>query len=214
MFFRNFAIRMVYVDDHIWDFDLDAALNDISEQRRELVLRFRHELGRRQCVLAYLLLKRALREEYGIVGNPVFAYGAHGKPVLAGIEDGEGESSACGEEQWGRIHFNLSHCREAVACVISDQPVGIDVESVRPLSESLVSYTMSDEEQQAIYGADNPAVAFTRLWTMKEARMKLTGEGISNHIKEVLDDQSFSFETVVSENAKYVYTLCKKTSHR
>lgn len=205
---------MVYIDDHIWDFDLDAALQDISAQRRELALRFRHELGRRQCVLAYLLLKRALREEYGIVGNPVFAYGEHGKPVLAGLEDGEGESVACGDGLWGRIHFNLSHCREAVACAVGAQPVGIDVESVRPLSESLVNYTMSNEEQQIIYGTENPALAFTRLWTMKEARMKLTGEGISNHIKEVLDDASFSFETVVSDNSKYVYTLCKQASHQ
>lgn len=48
---------MVYIDEHIWDFDLDAALAEISEQRREQALRFKHELGRRQCVLAYLLLK-------------------------------------------------------------------------------------------------------------------------------------------------------------
>ena len=106
---------MVYIDEHIDDFDLPTALADISEQRRQQALRFKHEHGQRTCVLAYLLLKKALREEYGITDNPVFEYGEHGKPAIAGHPD---------------IHFNLSHCREAVACVVSSHPVGIDVEAV------------------------------------------------------------------------------------
>ena len=55
---------MIYIDDHINDFDLDAALQQLSEQRRQQALRFRYELGQRSCALAYLLLKRALREEH------------------------------------------------------------------------------------------------------------------------------------------------------
>lgn len=185
---------MVYVDDRIWEFDLDAGLAEISEQRREQALRFKHELGRRQCVLAYLLLKRALREAYGITENPVFAYGEHGKPALVGHPD---------------IHFNLSHCREAVVCAVSNRPVGVDVESVGRYRESLVRYTMSEAEQQAIREADDPALTFTRLWTMKEARLKLTGEGIGHALKDVLDDASFHYETVVSADRKYVYSLCQ-----
>ena len=51
---------MVYIDEHIMDFDLDAALQQISEQRREQALRFKFERGQRTCVLAYLLLRKAL----------------------------------------------------------------------------------------------------------------------------------------------------------
>ena len=72
---------MVYIDEHIMDFDLDAALQQVSEQRREQALRFKFERGQRTCVLAYLLLKKALHEEFGITGNPVFEYGEHGKPA-------------------------------------------------------------------------------------------------------------------------------------
>lgn len=197
MFFRNFAFKMVYIDDHIWDFDLDAALRDISEQRREQALRFRHELGQRQSVLAYLLLKKALLREFGISENPLFVYGEHGKPSIVGHPD---------------IHFNLSHCREAVACAVDKVPVGIDVESVRPLKESLARYTMSESELQLIHSADNPALAFTRFWTMKEACLKLTGEGLRDRMATVLDTPSCIFETVVSANGKYVYSLCKSAS--
>ena len=186
---------MIYIDDHINDFDLDAALQQLSEQRRQQALRFRYELGQRSCALAYLLLKRALREEYGITENPVFEYGEHGKPTIAGHPE---------------IFFNLSHCREAVACAVSDKPVGIDVESVRSFKESLVRYTMNDEEVEQIMTAPRPEVAFIRLWTMKEARLKLTGEGINDNMKTVLNEADRKKYTPVECLERgYIYTVCE-----
>ena len=72
----------VLVSEDIWDFNLDAALGDISEQRREQALKFKHEQGQRLCVLAYQLLKEGLQQEYGITGNPIFEYNEHGKPSI------------------------------------------------------------------------------------------------------------------------------------
>ena len=184
---------MVYIDEHIEEFDLQAALGEISEQRREQALRFKHERGQRTCVLAYLLLKMALQREYGITENPLFEYGEHGKPLLAGHPE---------------IHFNLSHCREAVVCAVSRQPVGIDVESVREYKESLARYTMNEAELAEIAAAERPDVAFTRLWTMKEARLKWSGEGLSNNLKEALADAPRSdFKTTVDLSQRFVYTV-------
>ena len=187
---------MVYVDDHINDFDLLAALDLLSEQRREQALRFKHEQGRRTCVLAYRLLQRALLHEYGITGKPLFDYGEHGKPVLTGHPD---------------IHFNLSHCREAVICAVGNRPIGVDVESVGRFKESLVRYTMNDDEQAQIAAAERPEVAFIRLWTMKEARLKLTGEGITNDLKTALaDSHRYRFTTVERLDRNYIYTVCEE----
>lgn len=186
---------MVYIDEHIDDFDLQAALPEISEQRRLQALRFKFERGQRTCVLAYLLLKKALREEYGLTENPLFEYGPHGKPFIVGHPE---------------IHFSLSHCREAVACAVSDRPVGIDVESVQRYRESLAQYTMNDEEQRLIVAAKRPDVAFIRLWTMKEARLKLTGEGITNDLKSALSGGSWQFTTVERLDKNYIYTLCEE----
>lgn len=180
-----------WVNDNLSDFDLAAALPLLSDQRREQVLRFRHEQGRRECAAAYLLLCEGLRREYGITEPPVFEYGEHGKPVLVGRPD---------------IHFNLSHCRVAVLCVLSDRPVGCDVETIRPYKDSLARYTMNDAELTAITQHPSPAVEFTRLWTMKEAKLKLTGHGLCNDMKSVLDGTEH-FETVVNEEKGYVYSL-------
>ena len=181
----------VLVSEDIWDYDLDAALGEISEQRREQALKFKHEQGQRLCVLAYQLLKEGLRQEYGITENPIFEYNEHGKPLIIGHPE---------------IFFNLSHCKEAAICVVSDQPVGVDVESIREYKESLVNYTMNDEEIAQIKSAENPAATFIRLWTMKEATTKLIGTGISNDMKTVIDMQEYKYTTV--EHQQYIYTIC------
>ena len=182
---------MIYVREDIWDFDLESSLREISERRREQALRFKHEQGRRLCVLAYLLLKQGLREEYGIMDNPVFEYNEHGKPSIVGHPE---------------IFFNLSHCKEAVACAISDQPVGIDVESVRSYKERLARYTMNDEEVRDIETSEQPDTTFIRLWTMKEATMKLVGTGISKDMKSVIDTDRYKYTTV--DRQRYIYTVC------
>ena len=98
-------------------FNLDDAISEISEQRRTQALRFSHELGRRQCVASYLLLMKALKEEYGIEEKPLFQYLEGGKPTI---------------KDHPNIHFNISHCKAAVAVAIDNKPVGIDIETIRP----------------------------------------------------------------------------------
>lgn len=185
---------MVYLNDDIEHFDLEAALTLLSEQRREQCLRFKFELGRKQCAAAYLLLCEALRKEYGITEPPVFEYGEHGKPAIVGYPD---------------IHFNLSHCREAVLCVVSDKPVGCDIESISRYKESLARYTMNDEELALIASSDRPDVAFIRLWTMKEALLKRAGTGITDHMRMVLADSVGQIETVINTDKNYIYSITK-----
>ena len=186
---------MLYLNDDIAGFNFEAALPLLSEQRRQQALKFRHEQGRKTCAMAYLLLCEALRQEYGITELPVFEYGEHGKPFIVGHPD---------------IHFNFSHCREAVICAVSDQPVGVDVESIREYRDSLVRYTMNDQEVQQIERAERPDVEFIRLWTMKEAVLKLSGRGIVDDLKHVLTDTKTSeLTTVVDPEVRYVYSICR-----
>ena len=39
---------MIYINDDISSFDLTAAMPRLTDQRREQVLRFRHELGQQE----------------------------------------------------------------------------------------------------------------------------------------------------------------------
>ena len=100
---------MILLSEHIYDFDLDAALQIIPEQRRDYALKYQREIDRRLSVKAYLLLCEGLRELYGIQEMPLFSYTPSGKPMLT---------------HYPEIHFNLSHCDEAILCAIDTQPIG------------------------------------------------------------------------------------------
>ena len=182
---------MIYINDNIEGFDFEAALPLLSDQRREEALRYTFELGRKLNAAAYLLLRKGLREEYGINEAPVFEYGEKGKPFLSGRGD---------------LHFNLSHCRTAVVCALSRHPVGIDVEHIRPFRDSLVRYTMNDAEISRIQSAENPDLEFVKLWTQKEAVLKLRGTGITDDIKKALcgDERP---HTVVNLEKGYVFSV-------
>ena len=143
-------------------------------------------------MLAYQLLKQGLCEEYGITDNPILEYNEHGKPSIVGHPE---------------IYFNLSHCKEAVACVISNHPIGIDVETIREPKDSLVRYTMNEAEIREIDLSENPVSSFIRLWTMKEATAKLLGTGITHDVKGLIDTTKYKYTTV--DRQRYTYTVCE-----
>ncbi len=184
----------IYIDDNLLRpsaEELERWTASLPPQRREQVLSVRHDQGRRERLLVYRLLCRALREEYGITEQPVFQYNEHGKPFLAS----------------GSPFFSLSHCREAVACAVGNHPIGIDIESIRTAKDSLVRYTMNEAEQEHIFSSYDPDRSFTRLWTQKEAVAKLLGTGVLDNIKEMLTIHPYILRT--EETERYIWSVAE-----
>ena len=178
--------------------ELDRAIASLPDWRKEKALRFKHEQGRKECTFAYWLLCQALKEVYGIEEQPVFSIGEHGKPTLVGHPD---------------IHFNLSHCKQAVACVVSSQPVGVDIECIDRYKESLARHVLNGQEFVAVQQAADPQLAFTRYWTQKEAIVKLTGRGIDDDLKSLLlKYNNVSLHTEEHADKGYVVTVASYTT--
>lgn len=147
----------------------------LPDWRRKQAMQFKHTLGQVLCAKAFLLLQEGLRKDYGYEGLITFDYVANGKPVLRERPD---------------IHFSLSHCKEGVLCVIDDLPIGCDIESVeRNVSQSLISYCCNEKEQAEIANVIHPEEAFIKLWTQKEAIIKLSGEGITSDLKNLMTSE-------------------------
>lgn len=162
------------LNDHIQDMKsehLQQVLAFLPLWRRESVLAYKQESKQMESALAYIELSRALALRGLQDIKPRFEYNEHGKPYLP---------------NYPNLHFSISHCSQAVGCVLSEMPCGLDIERVRRASPSLISKTMNRNEEHQIYSSSHPEVEFIRLWTRKEAVFKLLGTGITDDMQDIL----------------------------
>ena len=165
------------------DVEVERMQSLVPEPRRSDALRFRHTFGRFACLKSYLMLAELLSTEFGI-GKFRVEVGEHGKPYLT---------------DYPHIHFNISHCQKAIAVAVSDQPVGIDVESFRHFNEGLLDKSMNPAEKAEILASEAPLEAFAAYWTRKEAVFKLLGTGITDDLHGILTDNTFTHTDIHRE---------------
>lgn len=104
--------------------------------------------------LAWPLLAAAVRLCWGWEELPPVERSPRGKPLFAGDAG-----------RW----FSLSHSGGLALCALSDAPVGVDVEVVRPRRPGLPAYVLSEVEREEFDGSWED---FYRLWTRKESWCK------------------------------------------
>ena len=182
----------------------------VSDQRREQALGYKHLFGQFCCLKSYELLMQLLAfsgsqtpdarfstpdtgRRKPDAGFPLFLYNEHGAPRL---EQGP--------------YFSISHCKHGIAVAIGEKPIGIDIEHIRAAKPELVERTMNELEQNEIWAATSPDIAFTRLWTQKEAVLKMQGTGILSidGMKNTLVTlEHVDLQTKVHIDKQYAYTL-------
>lgn len=81
--------------------------------------------------------------------------------------------------------FSLSHSGRLGLCAVSEHPVGADVERLRPRRETLPRYVLDDREFAWFRARGCAWGDFYTLWTLKEARVKCTGEGLRRPAREI-----------------------------
>lgn len=112
---------------------------------------------------AYGLLAELLAAEYGLPGLPELERQAGGKPFFPHRPD---------------LHFNLSHSGGLALCGVGAAPLGVDLEVVRPRRAGLARYICSPEEYAWYEELGGDWESLYTIWTLKEARVKCTGEGL------------------------------------
>ena len=128
-----------------------------SEGRLARCGAIRHEGRRMQGYAAELALSFALSGEK--LTPPDYEVDERGKPV---IEDG---------------FVSLSHSGRFAVCALSPVPVGIDIEAERYVDPGLAPRILSPMELKE-YQADPSGGYLLERFVIKEAYLKLTGEGV------------------------------------
>lgn len=161
-------VETCWLDDDR-DIALAAAWAILAPGEAERARRFRFPRDRDRHVRGRGFLRRTLSRETGRpAAGLVLVEGPRGKPALAG----------------GGPQFNLSHSGSLAALAIGgDGPVGIDLElSNRTVNIEGLATACFTPAECAVLDALPAAARRTRFfafWTAKEARMKLTGEGMA-----------------------------------
>ncbi len=119
---------------------------------------------------AYALLEALMLEARGVEPLPAIAREVGGKPYFPTCPD---------------LHFSLSHSEGLALCACSERAVGVDVERLRPRREGLPAYALSGEELIWLKGHGGDWSWFYTLWTLKEAKVKCTGEGLRRPPREI-----------------------------
>ncbi len=102
--------------------------------------------------------------------------------------------TASGKPEAEGVHFNVTHSGEIVLlAVCDDRAVGVDVERRRdvPRVNALVERWLTAAERTELdrlreRGLDD-SDAFLRVWSLKEARLKALGVGISGAVSAKLE---------------------------
>jgi 4'-phosphopantetheinyl transferase len=137
-----------------------------SERARWERLRLPHK--KNEYLFGKLLTRRLLAEYTGRPARALrFREAGRGKPVLI---DG------------GDLRFNLSHTGGLLALAVTrGAEVGVDVEEVEPRDPGVAERFFAMEEAAQVR-ACSPAEKerlFARFWTLKEAYIKVHGEGLA-----------------------------------
>ena len=169
MKFYQYNIRDLSDESYIRYYSL------MSEEKNRRVDRFRFEDDKKRTVVGEMLARGAISEWCSVPEESIaFEIAEHGKPYAKNLN----------------IEFNISHSADMVVCVVDNNPVGVDIEKIRPVDLNTAKRIFGEEEIRYIFECIpeiedynhylNAAVLqrFFELWTKKEACGKLVGTGL------------------------------------
>ena len=154
--------------------ELQKAYEALSSSRKAYIDRLRQQKDKIRSLTGELLVQRLLKEHYG-VENATLHRAENGQPYLLDCD----------------LCVSITHCEDKIACAVSREPVGVDLEKIHPINLKLCRHVCVSEEKAYVFG-DYPEnqvgdcqdrkvlERFFEIWTAKEAYFKKCGTGITD----------------------------------
>lgn len=149
----------ILLDRPLTDDEVDALLRILPERRRERLSHLPRPELQFEPLCAYALLRQGVHELFGWEELPEMTYSKYGKPGFA---------------QHSEVQFNISHTRGAVLVGIHDEPIGVDIEKIRPVSERTMQRIAGVATQKEFFES----------WVRRESRSKWGGSGLGSMRKD------------------------------
>ena len=158
-------------------------LGFVQAEKKERILKQKIKQNADNMLVGELLAKTAIKNVFGIdIKKQKFVLSPLGKPHL---DNNSG------------VHFNISHSGEYVACAVSDKPVGIDIQKIKKFKSKVAERVCNEKELRQIEESDDKESEFAKIWTQKEAVVKMYGLGIAKgDIKKCLEGKGVQSEKI------------------
>ena len=193
--------------------------------------------AQKASLLAYMMLWDLLRATHGIDTAPLFEYPSNGFAVSRNETSGDplGQDKTARQAQkrfrTGKsttakpqlkdhpdIHFSLSHTKNAALAVVSNVPVGADIQASHNPKPALAKRVLNQTERQAIEKLEGrkQALAFAEIWARKEAFLKLQETGIKSleTLKNLKVPSDHLTEEGHSTEEGFAWCICAKPETR
>ncbi|MBQ6894837.1 MAG: 4'-phosphopantetheinyl transferase superfamily protein [Clostridia bacterium] len=149
----------------------NAAIGLLPYHRKEKLRRIKNTKEKYLCVGAWLLLEKALKTFPSYNGDGILNKTSKGKPFFLNYDS---------------LHFSLSHSGNIALCAVSDKKIGADIQLMGDFTVGICKKYFSQNEADYVLSApssDEKTKRFFRIWTLKEAFSKMTGDGLSGFKK-------------------------------
>ena len=145
------------------DAEYDEFFFLMSSEKQGRVLKLKKTEDRKLAVCAEMLARLAISRYGGIAYEKIiFGVSEKGKPYAENAD----------------VFFNVSHSGEYAVCAADSAPVGIDIQKIVPFDEAVARRVCSEKELAEIEKSEDKGAEFTKIWTRKEAVLKMYGSGI------------------------------------
>ncbi len=149
----------------------------ISQKRALAVKKMKNESAALQKIASEVLLAYSLKAELPLET----AHKKYGKPYIASLP-----------------FFNISNSTDYVVCAVSNKEVGVDVEKISRMKNTLARHILSTaeyENEQTVSGARLQTLLCEK-WTRKESYLKMLGVGL----RRKMTDLTFAGDTLLGED--------------
>ena len=166
--------------------DYEGLISALPKARRDKILRA-PEGKKQQSFAAYLCLISAVKNKTGSLLLPEYEEGSFTR-----LKNG--------------LYANISHTDTAVMAAVSTTPVGVDVQSVRPVEEKVILRALGEREGKAVLSSPDIPRAFALAWAKKEALYKAHGVGLNG---VAVSEKGYAYQTGFGTD--FAYAICYKT---
>lgn len=174
----------------------DDKLHFICEERRQRITKLKNKKSMAESLGASVVLEELLGAA-DISGPLVFEYGKTGKPYLKNTFSDNRP-----------VYISISHKYPMAAAIISDKPVGIDIERLAPFKDGIMERFFTESDCRYINAAEDEAevqLRFYKVWTFKEAYCKAKDISLAENLNLVSYDENLAEHFVDGE---FLVTVC------